>query len=48
MSFVDDLKKFALDKLRQRRHRQTLMFLNSLPADLKKDIGWTGELRRFD
>ncbi len=48
MSFVTDMKKFAIARLKQRRHRQTVMFLDSLPHDLKKDIGWTGGNRRFN
>ena len=48
MSFVTDMKKFAIARLKQRRHRQTVMFLDSLPRDLKKDIGWTGGNRRFE
>lgn len=41
MGFMDDLKKFAIARLKERRHRQTLTFLDSLPEELKKDIGWT-------
>jgi hypothetical protein len=48
MSFVNDLKKFAIARLKERRHRQAVMYLNSLPPELKKDIGWTGEYRRFE
>ena len=48
MSFVTDMKKFAIKRLKERRHRQTVMYLNSLPRDLKKDIGWTGGYRQFD
>ena len=48
MSFMNDLKKFAIARLKQRRHRQTVMFLDSLPSDLKKDIGWTGPNRRYE
>jgi hypothetical protein len=47
MSFVTDMKKFAIKRLKEHRHRQTVMFLNSLPRDLKKDIGWNGEYRQF-
>ena len=32
MSFIDDLKKFAIARLKERRHRQAVMYLNSLPA----------------
>ena len=48
MSFMNDLKKLAITRLKERRHRQTVMFLDSLPNDLKKDIGWTGPNRRYD
>jgi hypothetical protein len=49
MSILNDLKKYAIARLKERRHRETLSFLNSLPADLKKDIGWAGALdRRFE
>lgn len=48
MGFMDDLKKFAIAKLKDRRHRQTVSFLDSLPEELKKDIGWTGANRRYD
>ena len=48
MTFMNDLKKFAISRLKERRHRQTLMLLDSLPAELKKDIGWTGANRRFE
>ena len=48
MSFMNDLKRFAIARLKERRHRQTVMFLDSLPHDLKKDIGWTGPNRRYD
>jgi hypothetical protein len=48
MSFVNDLKKFAISRLKGRRHRQTLMLLDSLTPELKKDIGWTGANRRFE
>jgi hypothetical protein len=44
MPFMNDLKKYAISRLKTRRHRQTVTFLNSLPADLKKDIGWNGDL----
>ena len=49
MSFISDLKKYAIARLKQRRHREAVSFLNSLPADLRKDIGWNGALdRRFE
>ena len=48
MSFVNDVKKFAIARLKERRHRKTVMFLDSLPPDLKKDIGWTGPNRRYE
>ena len=48
MSFMNDMKKFAIARLKERRHRQTVMLLNSLPQDLKKDIGWTGQTRRYE
>jgi hypothetical protein len=49
MTFIDDLKKYAVAKLKDRRHRQTVSFLNSLPVAMKKDIGWNGDLdRRFE
>ena len=48
MTFMNDLKKFAIARLKQRRHRQTVMFLDSLPRDVKKDIGWTGQSRRYE
>jgi hypothetical protein len=49
MSFISDLKRYAIARLRGRRHRETLIVLNSLPADLKKDIGWNGAFdRRFE
>ena len=48
MSFATDMKKFAIARLKERRHLQTVMYLNSLPHDLKKDIGWTGGHRRFE
>ena len=38
----------AIARLKERRHRQAVMYLNSLPAELKKDIGWTGEYRRYE
>jgi hypothetical protein len=46
MSFIDDLRKFAADRLKRHRDRQVLMYLNSLSPELRKDIGWTGEYRR--
>jgi hypothetical protein len=46
MTFIDDLRKFAAARFKQHRDRQVLMYLNSLPPELKKDIGWTGEYRR--
>jgi hypothetical protein len=46
MSIMTDLRKYAIARLKERRHRETLSFLNSLPADLKKDIGWHGDLDR--
>jgi hypothetical protein len=48
MSFVNDLKRFAIARLKERRHRQTVMYLNSLPIELRKDIGWIDGKRRFD
>ena len=49
MSLMNDLKKYAIARLKERRHRETLTFLNSLPADLKRDIGWGGDLdRRYE
>ena len=48
MSFMNDVKRFAIARLKERRHRQTVMFLDSLPQDLKKDIGWTGQTRRYE
>ena len=48
MSFMNDLKKFAIVRLKERRHRQTVMVLDSLPQNLKKDIGWTGSTRRYE
>ena len=48
MTFMNDLKKFAIARLKQRRHRQTVMFLDSLPRDVKKDIGRTGQSRRYE
>ena len=47
MSFMNDLKRFAIARLKERRHRQTLMFLDSLPPSIKKDIGWKGPNRRY-
>lgn len=41
MGLMDDLKKFAIARLKERRHRQNVMLLDSLPDELKKDIGWT-------
>ena len=41
MGLMNDLKRYAIAKLKQRRHRRTMMMLNSLPEELKKDIGWT-------
>ena len=38
MSLMNDLKKLAIGRLKERRHRQTVMFLNALPAF------WTGLL----
>lgn len=46
MSFVNDLKKLAIGKLKERRHRQTVLFLNSLPLEIRKDIGWDVPNRR--
>lgn len=48
MSFVTDVKRFAIARLKERRHRQTIMLLDSLPADIKKDIGWVGPNRRYE
>jgi hypothetical protein len=48
MFSMTDLKKFAINKLKVRRHRQTVTFLDSMPEELKKDIGWTGPNRRYD
>ena len=49
MSFMSDLKKYAIARLKERRHRETVSFLNALPAELKKDIGWNGALdHRFE
>jgi hypothetical protein len=48
MSFMTDLKKFAVNKMKVRRHRQTVAFLDSLPEELKKDVGWTGPNRRYE
>lgn len=48
MGFMDDLKKFAIAKLKERRHWQTVSFLDSLPEELKKDIGWTEQKRRYE
>ena len=49
MSFMSDLKKYAIARLKERRHREAVSFLNGLPAELKKDIGWNGDLdRRFE
>jgi hypothetical protein len=47
MSFMDDLKKLAAARLKRIRHRRTVLYLDSLPEALKKDIGWTGETRRY-
>ena len=47
MSFVNDLKRFAITRLKERRHRHTVLFLDSLPDDIKKDIGWEGPNRRY-
>lgn len=48
MSFMNGLKKYAIQKLKERRHRDTVTFLDSLPQELKKDIGWTGPNRRYE
>jgi len=48
MGLMDDLKKFAIARLKERRHRQTLTFLDSLPEELKKDIGWTRPSRHHE
>jgi hypothetical protein len=48
MSFVNDLKKFVISRLKELGHRQTLMTLESLPLEIRKDIGWTGANRRFE
>ncbi|MDW6020480.1 hypothetical protein SAZ10_01760 [Mesorhizobium sp. BAC0120] len=48
MSFVHDLKKFAITRLKEYRHRRTLVLLDALPDELKKDIGWTGPNRRYE
>ena len=48
MSLMNDVKKFAIARLKERRHRQTVMVLDSLPQNLKKDIGWTGPNRRYE
>jgi hypothetical protein len=44
---MNDLKKLAAVSLKRIRHRQTVLYLDSLPEALKKDIGWTGENRRY-
>lgn len=46
MSLMNDLKKLAIGRLKERRHRQTVMFLNALPAEIRKDIGWDVPNRR--
>jgi hypothetical protein len=48
MSFVKDLKRFGISRLKQHRHRQTLAMLESLAPEIKKDIGWTGPNRRYE
>ncbi len=48
MSMMNDLKKLAMTKLRAHRHRKTVSLLNSLPLELRKDIGWYGPNRRFE
>jgi hypothetical protein len=49
MGLIGDLKKLALAKIQERRHRRTVMLLNSLPDELKRDIGWPEAGRRpFD
>jgi hypothetical protein len=40
MGFMDGLKKYAVAKFEERRYRQTVIFLDSLPDEIKKDIGW--------
>jgi hypothetical protein len=46
MGFMDGLKKYAVAKFEERRYRQTVMFLDSLPDEIKKDIGWNGSRGR--
>jgi hypothetical protein len=49
MSIMNDLKKYAVGKMKQRRHRQVVSYLNSLPREVRKDIGWHGDLdSRFE
>lgn len=48
MSFMNEMKRFAISRLKERRHRQTLVMLDSLSPALKKDIGWTGPNRRYE
>ena len=49
MSFMNDLKKFAIARLKERRHRQTRHVPGFAAARCcKKDIGWTGPNRRYD
>lgn len=47
MSLMNDLKKYAVAKMKERRHRQVVSFLNSLPREIRKDIGWNGDLDRY-
>ena len=48
MGLIGDLKKFAIGKMKQRRARRTVLLLDSLPEELKKDIGWFGTNRLSD
>ena len=49
MSLMNDLKKYAVGKMKQHRHRQVVSYLNSLPREVRKDIGWHGDLdSRFE
>lgn len=47
MSLIDDVKKIAIARLKQRRHRQIIDLLDSLPEKDKLDIGWVGPNRRY-
>ncbi|MEO3385590.1 hypothetical protein [Mesorhizobium sp. CAU 1741] len=48
MSILHSIVRYTVDYRTRRRRMNTYLEIASLPLEIQKDIGWTGNGSRFD